>query len=158
MQISALSPSAAISAANAGDYESTSARKPTKTLGQADFLKLLAIQFQKQDPMKPMEDTSFIAQMAQFTSLDQTSVMSKDIAALRLDQQRTVANSYLGHRVTVDPGDGTTPAGIVTAIDASGGTPHVVIGGISYPLSAVLRVEPGSVITPAPLPVSTGGA
>ena len=159
MQIRAISPVTTASTATTGTpAATTTASKTTKALGQDDFLKLLSVQFQNQDPMKPMEDTSFIAQMAQFTALDQASAMSKDIAALRADQQLASANSYLGHRVTVDVGDGTTAAGDVSAIDATGAAPQIVIGGVSYPLSSVLLVEPGSVSTPAPLPVSAGGA
>ena len=159
MQVSAIFPLTASAATATGSPAATTAtRQATKSLGQADFLKLLAVQFQKQDPMKPMEDTSFIAQMAQFTSLDQTSAMSKDLAALRADQQRTTANSYLGHRVTVDAGDGETESGNVSAIEVTETGPRLVIGGVSYPVSSVLRVEPRTVLTPAPLPVSTGGA
>lgn len=136
----------------------TASRIPQKTLGQNDFLKLLAKQFQTQDPMKPMEDTAFIAQMAQFSSLEQSKTMSTDMAAMRADQQRTVANSYLGHRVTVDAGKGATEVGDVSAIDASGAEPKLVINGKYFSLSAVLLVEPGTVTAPAPTPVTTTGA
>jgi flagellar basal-body rod modification protein FlgD len=139
-----------------GAAASTASRVPQKILGQNDFLKLLAKQFQTQDPMKPMEDTAFIAQMAQFSSLEQAGAMSKDLAQLRADQQRVTANSYLGHRVTVDAGSGTTVAGDVTAVDSSGAAPQLVINGAAFPLSAVLRVEPGVVTVPQPAP--TGGA
>src|SRR5262245_8962148 len=88
--------------------EEGSARVPQKNLGQNDFLKLLATQFQVQDPMKPMEDTAFIAQMAQFSSLEQSSALARDMNLLRSDQLRVTANSYLGHRITVDGGDSTT--------------------------------------------------
>jgi flagellar basal-body rod modification protein FlgD len=121
-----------------------------KTLGQNDFLKLLAQQFQSQDPMKPMDDTGFIAQMAQFTSLQQTSDMTKSLAAMQADSQRTVANSYLGHRVTVDDGNGNTDTGDVSAIDSSGSAPQLIVNGNTYPLSAVLRVEPGALSTTTP--------
>lgn len=121
----------------------TTSRVPQKVLGQSDFLKLLAVQFQVQDPMKPMEDTAFIAQMAQFSSLEQSKTLSADMAAMRSDQQRAVANSYLGHRVTIDAGKGERVTGDVTAIDVSGPAPKLVIGGAAYSLSAVLRVEPG---------------
>jgi len=47
-------------------------RVPNKVLGQNDFLQLLVTQMQNQDPMSPMQDTEFIAQMAQFTSLEQS--------------------------------------------------------------------------------------
>jgi flagellar basal-body rod modification protein FlgD len=137
---------------------SVASRIPQKTLGQNDFLKLLAKQFQTQNPMKPMEDTAFIAQMAQFSSLEQSKAMSTDMAAIRADQQRTVANSYLGHRVTVDAGKGTIATGDVTAIDAAGPAPLLSINGKLYSLSAVLLVEPGTVTAPAPTPVTPGGA
>jgi flagellar basal-body rod modification protein FlgD len=133
-------------------------RVPQKLLGQNDFLKLLATQFQAQDPMKPMEDTAFIAQMAQFSSLEQSTAMSRDMTAMRNDQQRSAANSYLGHRVTVDLGKGGTAAGEVTAVDASGTEPKIVVNGASYSLSAVLRVEPGLVTAPVATPEKSGGA
>lgn len=142
----------------ATDASSTASRVPQKALGQNDFLKLLATQFKAQDPMKPMEDTAFIAQMAQFSALEQSSTMAKDIAVLKTDQQRTAANSYLGHRVTVDVGDGTTATNDVTAIDVSGSEPKLVVGGKNFSLSAVLRVEPGQITAPAPQPVNAGGA
>ena len=130
--------------------EPGSARVPQKQLGKNDFLKLLAVQFQMQDPMKPMDDTAFIAQTAQFTSLEQATAMATDMAQLKADQQRAVANSYLGHRVTVETAEGATETGDVVAIDNSGTSPRLVVGDKSFPLSAVLRVEPGVVSAPAP--------
>ena len=133
------------------------ARLPQKALGQNDFLRLLATQFQVQDPLKPMEDTAFIAQMAQFSALEQSSALAKDMNLLRADQLRVTANSYLGHRVTVESADGTT-TGDVGAVDMSGAEPQIVVGDKSFPLSAVLRVEPSLVTAPAPQPATTGGA
>lgn len=148
----------ATNAALATDAAPAPSRIAQKTLGQNDFLNLLAKQFQMQDPMKPMEDTAFIAQMAQFSSLEQSKTMALDMAALRADQHRTAANSYLGHRVTVDAGKGTTVSGDVAAIDASGPEPLLVIGGKTFALSSVLRVEPrvftASPAAPVPVPFS----
>ena len=137
--------------------DDTAARVPQKALGQDDFLKLLATQFQVQDPLKPMEDTAFIAQMAQFSALEQSSALARDMNLLRADQQRVTANSYLGHRVTLETKDGTT-SGEVSAVDLSGKEPQLVVGGKTYALSAVLRLEPSLVTAPAPQPVTTGGA
>lgn len=125
-------------------------RVPQKALGQNDFLQLLATQFKTQDPMNPMQDTAFIAQMAQFSALEQASTMSREMSALRADQLRVTANSYLGHRVTVTSDDGTPVTGDVSAIDASGDEPLLVVGDVTYPLSAVLRVEPRVVTVPPP--------
>ena len=133
-------------------------RIPQRILGQDDFLKLLSVQFQAQDPMKPMEDTAFIAQMAQFSSLEQSSAMAGDMKAMRSEQQRTVANSYLGHRVTVDLGKGATESGDVSAVDVSGPEPKIIVNGTSHSLSAVLRVEPGLVTAPVATSEKSGGA
>ena len=136
----------------------TSARIPQKTLGQNDFLKLLAVQFQVQDPLKPMEDTAFIAQMAQFSALEQSTSLVRDMSALRADQQLTIASSYLGNRVTLDAGKGALVTGAVSAVDLSGTEPQLVVEGEAYPLSAVLRVEPGVVTAPNPASAKSGGA
>lgn len=134
-----------------------SARVPQKQLGRDDFMKLLAVQFQMQDPMKPMEDTAFIAQTAQFTSLEQSTTMANELTQLRADQQRAVANSYLGHRVTVEAKDGTSLSGDVIAVDNSGTAPRLVVNGDLYALSAVLRVEP-SVVSASTSPTPQAGA
>ena len=140
--ISALSATKANALTDATDTSSVASRIPQKTLGQNDFLKLLAKQFQTQDPMKPMEDTAFIAQMAQFSSLEQAKSMTTDMAALRADQQQVVANSYLGHRVTVDAGKGTTATGDVSAVDTRGTDPQIVINGVNEsPGSSAARMR-----------------
>ena len=42
---------------------------PRKTLGQADFIKLMTTQMKLQDPLEPVDNKEMIAQMAQFSSL-----------------------------------------------------------------------------------------
>ncbi len=92
-------------------YGENTVRTIKKTLGSDDFMKLLAVQFQSQDPMKPMEDTAFIAQMAQFSALDQSSSMVKEMALLRADQQTLTASGMLGRNVTVEDADGLPVTG-----------------------------------------------
>jgi hypothetical protein len=85
--------------------------------------------------------------------------MADEIGQLRSDQQRAVANSYLGHRVTVELADGTTASGDVTAVDNAGANPRLVVNGESHAISSVLRVEPRVVSAPAPVstPTTTTG-
>lgn len=137
--------SATSSATALGSTDTTGTTITKKTaLGQEDFLKLLAVQFQSQDPMKPMEDTAFIAQMAQFTALDQSSSMLTQIKQLSANQDFTTANSYIGRHVTLDGGNDQTVSGDVSGVDVSDGTPRLIVGENTYPLSSVLLVEPGT--------------
>jgi len=54
----------------------------TSELGQDAFLQLLVTQLQSQDPLKPMEDTAFIAQLAQFASLEKLTQMAASLETL----------------------------------------------------------------------------
>ena len=55
-------------------------------LGQEDFLKILLTQLTYQDPMKPLDNQEFIAQFAQFSSLDQTRQSNENLDSLLLMQ------------------------------------------------------------------------
>lgn len=119
----------------------TAQRVPQKALGQDDFLKLLTVQLAKQDPMKPMEDTSFIAQMAQFTSLQQTTEMTKGFASLKTSSDLATASSLLGREVTVTNDKKVDVTGTVSGVDAADGTPRLMIDGKLYPMSALKRID-----------------
>ncbi len=131
-------------AATSDETEMPVITKKKTQLGQEDFLKLLAVQFKSQDPMKPMEDTAFIAQMAQFTSLDQSSAMVTQMTQMRTQQDIATANSYIGRLVTFEDANEQILSGDVSGVDISDGTPRLIIGGKNYPLSSVLLVEPGT--------------
>jgi flagellar basal-body rod modification protein FlgD len=131
--------------------DNTAARIPQKTLGQNDFLKLITVQLTKQDPMKPMEDTAFIAQMAQFTSLEQTNNLVKQFGLMRSSSELASASSLIGTQVTVKQQDGSTVTGLVEAVDTTGATPRLVMGGGLYPFSQLQRVE----LPPLPVPAAS---
>lgn len=63
-------------------------------LGKDAFLKLLITQLQNQDPTNPMDDREFIAQMAQFSSLEQMQNMTKAMESLLLSQQQSQLMGY----------------------------------------------------------------
>lgn len=54
-----------------------------KDIGRDTFLQLLITQMQHQDPMQPQENGEFLAQLAQFSSLESLQQIKEDIAALR---------------------------------------------------------------------------
>src|SRR3954452_19030745 len=75
-----------------------------KELGKDDFLKLLIAQMKHQDPLKPMDDTAFVSQLAQFSSLEQQTSTNK-LLELVAQQQQGLANNTIvdlvGKTVTV---------------------------------------------------------
>lgn len=112
-----------------------SVRLPTQTLTQADFLKLVTKQLTNQDPMNPQSDTQFIAQMAQFSALEQSKSMQQDIANLQ-------ANSMLGRAVALQDDQGNLITGTVSAIQVQEGTPQIVVNGQAYDLRSVISIAP----------------
>lgn len=134
----------AIASASFSGSTATEARAPQKVLDQDDFLKLLLAQFTSQDPMEPMKDTAFIAQMAQFTALEQSKTMTTDIAALRGQQQILQANAMLGRNVVVQVDGGLAAQGPVAAVQMEAGMPKIVVNGQAYELGQVLSITPAS--------------
>ncbi|MBQ7738759.1 MAG: flagellar hook assembly protein FlgD [Desulfovibrionaceae bacterium] len=73
-------------------------------MDKEDFLLLLVTQFQYQDPLNPMEDQEFVAQMAQFSSLEQLMNLNTSMEGLTdatENQQMVNATSYIGKQVSV---------------------------------------------------------
>jgi flagellar basal-body rod modification protein FlgD len=118
---------------------------PNQTLTQNNFLQLLVAQMENQDPLQPQSDTEMASQMAQFTSLSQTSAMSTSLSSMQ-------ASSLIGSTVTVQmPNSNSTTSGVVQGVllgsASSDGTPQIMINGTAYDLSAVLGVNPTSIST-----------
>jgi flagellar basal-body rod modification protein FlgD len=126
-------------AVDAGD---TAERIPRQVLDQDDFLKLLTAQLSSQDPLNPVSDRDFIAQMAQFSALDQARAMSADVAALRAEQQFGQAYALLGRSVDLLESGGTTTQGVVSAVIIEAGTPKLIVNGQAYGLSQLTAVAP----------------
>ena len=112
-----LSSSTATQAATEVDSGASlvSAGKASGAMGKDAFMKLLVAQISHQNPLKPMDDTAFVAQLAQFSALEQTMGINKRLDDLAT-QQRGVANTELGALV----GKKVTVRGTMTTLDSSG--------------------------------------
>jgi flagellar basal-body rod modification protein FlgD len=108
------------------------------TLGQDDFLKILITQLQHQDPTSPMEDKDFIAQMAQFSSLEQIRNMSQGFQKLTGLLASSEAAQVLGRSVEVRDGDNLV-RGVVDKV-VRGDEPLVSVNGRIYDFSQVESV------------------
>lgn len=119
----------------------TKSRIPAKVLGQDDFLKLVVAQLANQDPLKPQTDTEFIAQMTQFTALEQAKTMQADIAQMRAQQEVLQGMSLMNRPVAVRTTDGATRIGVVEKLELQGDTLKLIVGGKAYDLKDVVEVR-----------------
>lgn len=87
--------------------------KKGQTLGKDDFLKLFVTQLSKQDPMNPVSDKEFIAQMAQFSALEQMNNVSSNINELKSMQASTMVGKLITGK---DALNGNVITGEVTRI------------------------------------------
>lgn len=113
-------------------------RKPKQELGKNDFLQLLVAQLTHQDPTSPMEDTQFVAQMAQFTSLEQLTNMNQSFEALNRIIGDSSAVNVVGKRVDIDQSGGPV-SGTITAA-TRGQNPQVQVNGKWYAWTDVQTV------------------
>ncbi|MEI6519297.1 MAG: flagellar hook capping FlgD N-terminal domain-containing protein [bacterium] len=111
-------------------------------LDRNTFINLLLTEIKYQDPLKPMDNKDMIAQLAQFSALEQTQQLNTKMDSMSSTMDSTKATSMLGHKVVVQGVDDQTPStGNVTAIMYDGTTPNVVVNGKSYPLTGIQRIE-----------------
>jgi len=108
-------------------------------LGKDEFLKLLITQLQHQDPTEPMDDKEFIAQMAQFSSLEQMTNMTQEFTKISGMMSRGNALSLLGQNVDILSGSQRI-SGIVEAVSGNE-YPQVKVNGIYYDYSEVETVN-----------------
>ena len=113
-------------------------RTVNHSLGKDDFLKLLIAQLSNQDPTSPIENTEFIAQMAQFSSLEQMTNMSAEFTKLAGVFRVSEASSMLGKTVTLNVGD-TTTTGVVQAATREE-KPRVMVGGRYYTMDQISAI------------------
>jgi len=110
-------------------------------LGKDDFLKLLTAQLRFQNPLSPLEDADFIAQMAQFSALEQMTNVAEGMDRLGFAAQVGEAVALIGRTVEWQGADGTTLSGVVESVTIDDGALHLRIGEHEITPSQVRRVE-----------------
>ncbi len=115
----------------------------TGELGKDDFLKLLITQVQNQDPLNPTSDTDFIAQMAQFSSLEQMQNLNKTFSY-------SMGFSMMGKYISAEVTDETTGntryvSGRVDMVRVVDGEVCAVVGDTDVPLAKISQVSDESI-------------
>ncbi len=130
-----LSQAYATSSSSSTQSSSSSNSKNT-ALDMSDFLKLMAAQFQNQNLDSNIDNTQYISELAQFSSIEAMTSMTQNF-------NKEYAASLIGKTVTVSTGSTTNPTvtGIVVASSCdSSGTSKITIGDNSYDISGVTNV------------------
>jgi flagellar basal-body rod modification protein FlgD len=136
-------------------------------LGKQEFLQLLIAQLRNQDPLRPMDDREFIAQLAQFNALEQMQLLNQSLANLARAQQFAQAAAYLGRQVEAvlgpdasgSAGAGQVVRGAVTEVRRNpDGEPLLVIDGKEVFLDEIVRVRSSAQGTAGATSGATGGS
>jgi flagellar basal-body rod modification protein FlgD len=133
------------SSTNAASAATTPA---SDTLGKDAFMKLLVNQLKNQDPTSPADSSQYIAQLAQFSSLEQMQELNDNIVGLAVLQQNnalmsqlTQSSGLIGQEVRyLDPATNVSKVGTVSSVKIENELAQLSIDGSSVPLGNVTEV------------------
>lgn len=117
-------------------------------LDKGAFMELLVAQMRNQDPMAPTDNQQFIAQLAQFSSLEEMQGVNENLVAMAFLQegnavltQLTNSSGLIGKNVSyTDPSSGEATQGVVDSVKLADGVVLLNIAGQDVPLPAVTEV------------------
>lgn len=96
------------------------------SINEQDFIKLLLAELTYQDPLQPMDNTQFLAQLAQFANLEQTSQTNSNMQTLLLMNSTGQSIGLLGKNVEAVTNQGTID-GQVTEVTFTSSGPQLSI-------------------------------
>jgi len=132
LQTGPIHQSPAVGAAN-------SERSFSTTLGKDDFIKLLVAQMQNQDPLNPMNDREMVAQMAQFSLLEQMKALND--AFLSTQAFQLLGKTVYGEVRVSDSPDMVPVFGKVERVTLKNGLPVLTVGSRELKLSDIKEVS-----------------
>lgn len=126
------------------DYANIVGMNATTAVGKADkieeistaddFIAMLVAEIQNQDPLEPMDNAEYIAQLTQFQTLDAVN-------ALRDDIQDMTSINMIGKEVATTLGDGTTIKGVVQSIYKENGVVMLDLGDYAVKFEDVVAIQ-----------------
>lgn len=133
------------------NYQKQQRKTGSDILGKDDFLKILMVQLQNQDPMNPMQDRDFIAQMATFSTLEQITNMGKTMekfVQVQEQSQLIAYNQFVGKDITWHKVTEAKDAGGVPVIEEGTGKVASVQfkdNNVLFILDDGTKLEPGNI-------------
>lgn len=129
---------------SASNVTTAASKESSDAMGKDQFLKILITQLQNQNPMQPMEDKEFIAQMAQFTSVEQLSNISGQLQ--NLSQSLGAVSGLIGKQVSwigtsEGSNEGAVQSGVVESIIIRDQMQYAVINDKEIALKDITQIS-----------------
>jgi len=121
------------------------------TINQDDFIKLFLAQLQFQDPMEPVDNREFLAQLAQFSALEQSRQLSQNTADQLTMSAASQAVSLIDRQVEI-AGEGGNTSGRVIAVQFGTSGPELSVRDSSGQVSTGVKLSQVSLVQPASSP------
>lgn len=122
-------------------------KRDPNELGKDQFLQLLITQLRYQDPISPVDDKEFIAQMAQFSSLEQMQNLNTNMSEMMLAQQKLTslgqATQMIGKSVELFTHEGESIFGEVSGVQFKNGWPEIIVDGKLYDFGEIVAIREG---------------
>ena len=125
------------------EKQKSSGTRNVGELGKDDFLNLLVTQLQYQDPLEPMDDKAFIAQMAQFSSLEQMQNLNRTVS---YSTGFAMMGKYISASFTDAEGVYRNVSGQVESVKMSEGKFYVLVDGYDVPMDNVATISDSPMI------------
>lgn len=127
--------------ATASSLSGPAARSAGSALGRDEFLKLLTTQMRYQNPLDPLKDAEFVAQLAQFSTLEGMQKLNTSFADMLLLQGLTQGANLIGKTITFEkPGASVPSKGVVEGVKVESGKLVLVVGTQTVELNQVRGV------------------
>jgi len=145
-----------LSTGKSADTQSTNGNTQTSRISSRElssdtFLKLLVMQMQYQDPLEPVENTAMLAQLAQFSALEQSIQTNASMVTLQKEIQNLSQNvqymslsasqQMIGKYIEGASVNGDPVRGKVDAVSIENGTVLLSIGSVKVPITNIQSVR-----------------
>ncbi|KRG78418.1 flagellar hook capping protein [Stenotrophomonas ginsengisoli] len=121
------------------------------TINQDDFIRLFLAQLQFQDPMEPVDNREFLAQLAQFSALEQSRQLSQNTADQLTMSAASQAVSLIDRQVEI-AGPGGNSTGRVIAVQFGANGPELSVRDSGGQVSTGVRLSQVSLVQPVSTP------
>lgn len=135
-----------------GAADAALAGKKEEALGQADFLRLMTEQLKHQDPLKPMENSAFLGQLAQFSSVQGLQDLNKTVNGFAglMQSDQILRGAHLIGRDVLVPSE-------ALSLGAEGGGSGVVAAPGPGTIELEIRDASGDVVRQMTVPATAAG-